>query len=269
MPVHEGTYPTGTPSWVDLQVDDVPKAREFYSALFGWEILDGPPEAGGYVMALLDGKPVAGIGARPEGAGYPSVWSVYLATDDVDTTVARAKEAGASFAMEGMDVLDVGRMAFGADPTGAHFGLWQARSHLGSGIVGEPGSMAWHEVMTRDYQAAKAFYAAVFGWTYTEIGDGGFRYSVVGNGAQDNVAGIGQLPDQTPAEVPAHWMAYFAVADADEAAQQVEKLGGRIQMAPWDTPYGRMAVVQGAQGEVFALVRLPDAGGSTTGEGQA
>ncbi|MGZ4722376.1 VOC family protein, partial [Oryzihumus sp.] len=79
---------------------------------------------------------------------------------------------------------------------------------------------------------------------------------------QDNVAGVGQLPDQTPAEVPAHWMNYFAVEDVDASAQRVEELGGRIAMAPWDTPYGRMSVVQGAQGEMFALVKpvpVPDA----------
>ena len=267
MPVHEGPYPNGTPNWVDLMVEDVAKAREFYSALFGWDIFDGPPEAGGYVMALLDGKPVAGIAPKP--AGVPSAWSVYLAVDDADATVAKAREAGATITVEPMDVLDVGRFAFGADPTGAHFGLWQARDHQGSGFVGEPGSMAWHEVMTRDYEGAKDFYAAVFGWTYTEIGDGGFRYSVVSNGGQDNVAGVGQLPEQTPAEIPAHWMSYFAVEDVDASAQEVEKLGGTIAMAPWDTPYGRMSVVQGAQGETFALVKPTGAGAEDAPETQA
>ncbi|MGZ4698539.1 MAG: VOC family protein [Oryzihumus sp.] len=261
MPVHEGRYPNGTPNWVDLMVDDVPAAREFYGALFGWETFDGPPEAGGYTMALLQGRPVAGIAPKPEGVPV-AAWSLYLAVDDGDATTARAREAGATITVEPMDVLDVGRFAFGIDPTGAHFGLWQGSNHLGSGLVGDPGSMAWHEAMSRDYATAKDFYAALFGWTYTEIGEGGFHYAVVRNGEQDNVAGVGQLPDQTPAEVPAHWMNSFAVEDVDASAQRVEELGGRIAMAPWDTPYGRMSVVQGAQGEMFALVKpvpVPDA----------
>jgi hypothetical protein len=39
-----------------------------------------------------------------------------------------------------MDIPGSGRMAFGFDPTGAAFGLWQAGGHLGFGLVNEPGS---------------------------------------------------------------------------------------------------------------------------------
>jgi predicted enzyme related to lactoylglutathione lyase len=40
--------PTGTPTWIDLGVPDVQRAREFYHDLFGWEYEQGPPETGGY-----------------------------------------------------------------------------------------------------------------------------------------------------------------------------------------------------------------------------
>lgn len=46
MPTHDGSWPQGTPCWVDCQVDDPARAREFYGPLFGWEIEDSPPEAG-------------------------------------------------------------------------------------------------------------------------------------------------------------------------------------------------------------------------------
>ena len=46
-------YEHGVPSWVDLGTPDIPKAIEFYSGLFGWQIEQGPPEAGGYSMALM------------------------------------------------------------------------------------------------------------------------------------------------------------------------------------------------------------------------
>ena len=61
MVTRDTTWPGGTPCWVDLGVDDIDKARAFYSGVFGWDIQPGPPEAGGYSIALLRGRPAAGI----------------------------------------------------------------------------------------------------------------------------------------------------------------------------------------------------------------
>jgi predicted enzyme related to lactoylglutathione lyase len=43
--------------------------------------------------------------------------------EDVDATVARALELGASAVLEGMDVPEVGRVAVLRDPQGAMFGI--------------------------------------------------------------------------------------------------------------------------------------------------
>jgi hypothetical protein len=48
LPTRDEAWPNGTPCWIDLMVTDAAAARQFYSSLFGWDILDGPPEAGGY-----------------------------------------------------------------------------------------------------------------------------------------------------------------------------------------------------------------------------
>ena len=62
MVTRDTPWPAGTPCWVDLGVSDVPKAIAFYTALFGWDVQPGPPEAGGYSMARLEDRNVAGIG---------------------------------------------------------------------------------------------------------------------------------------------------------------------------------------------------------------
>ena len=56
-------WPAGTPCWVDVSVDDVPKAIAFYQALFGWDIQVGGPEVGGYSIAHQDSR-VARASAR-------------------------------------------------------------------------------------------------------------------------------------------------------------------------------------------------------------
>jgi hypothetical protein len=40
MVTRDTPWPAGTPCWIDLGVTDIPKARDFYRALFGWDIQD-------------------------------------------------------------------------------------------------------------------------------------------------------------------------------------------------------------------------------------
>jgi predicted enzyme related to lactoylglutathione lyase len=159
--------------------------------------------------------------------------------------------------MEPMDVLTAGRIAFSMDPTGAPYGIWQAGDHIGVGVYNEPGALVWNELMTRDYEGAKAFYGTVFGFTFDAM-DGDFTYSTVrrsGDGAV--VAGLGELGAGTPSEVPASWSVYFMVADCDAAVAKAVGLGATIVREPADTAFGRMAPMIGAQGEAFSLIQAP------------
>ena len=253
MTTRETPWPQGTPSWVDLMVPDVKAAGEFYGSLFGWQIQQLGEEAGGYTIAELSGRPAAGIGPVPPDGEVPSVWTTYIAVDDVDAVVAKVSESGGQVFMPPMDVLQAGRMAVVADSTGAAFGLWQAGEHKGAEIVNEPGALTWNECMTRDYDEARKFYADVFGYQYDDVGDGGFTYAVLNLGGHP-VGGIGELGADMPAEIPPHWMCYFSVADTDDTISRATAMGAQVRLPPQDTPYGRMAVLQGAQGEIFAVI---------------
>jgi uncharacterized protein len=253
MVTRDTPWPAGTPCWADLGVDDLPGARAFYSGLFGWHVPPGPPEVGGYSMCELNGAMVAGIGPRMDPASPPAVWTTYLATADADATAARITAAGGQLVVEPFDVIDAGRMGIAADPGGAVFGIWQAGAQSGAQLANVPGSLIWNENMSRDLDGNKAFYQAVFGYTYGDIAAGDFRYATLDLG-ESIVGGIGELGAGQPPEVPAHWSVYFAVDDADAAAATVTKLGGRVIAPAWDTPYGRMAVLSDDQGGVFSVM---------------
>jgi predicted enzyme related to lactoylglutathione lyase len=256
MPTRDEPWPHGTPCWVDLVVPDPEKARAFYTELFGWEVQDSPPEAGGYLMAMRNSRPAAGISGPMEGqAETPAVWTTYLASDSADTTAEAVASAGGRVDVPPFDVMDVGRMLVATDPTGATFGVWQAARHTGAGVYNEHGAYCWNELHTRDYAAAQAFYAAVFGYTYTEIGDGqAFTYSTFTPAGQQEPAG-GVSDDTTmPGDAPAHWLTWFQVADPDAAVSTATRLGGSVVMDLRDSPFGRMAVLAGPQGEVFGVI---------------
>lgn len=255
MVTHDAAWPPGTPCWVDLGVDDIGRAGTFYAGLFGWEVQPGPPEAGGYAMCLQNGRAVAGIGPRQGPPGAPPVWTTYLATDDLDQTAGAVTAAGGQLLMAPMDVMDAGRMAMAADPGGAVFGLWQARAHTGVGLANEPGALCWNENLSRDFDANQAFYRQVFGYEYNDVTGTGFRYAMLMRSGQP-VGGIGELDASFPADVPAHWEAYFMVADPDAATAAVTAAGGSVIRAPSDMSAGRMAVLQDDQGAVFSVIAL-------------
>jgi predicted enzyme related to lactoylglutathione lyase len=234
---------------------DVEAAKEFYGELFGWQLVDTGSEAGHYHMAQLAGRSVAGLGPlMPGQEGHPSVWTTYLASDDVDATCEQVTASGGVVLAPPFDVLDVGRMAVVQDPSGATFGIWTARGHIGAELASEPGSLCWNELMTRDYERAKAFYGAVFGHAFTEIGGGDFQYSTIDLEGRP-VGGLGTLPADAPKEVPAHWRVYFAVDDADEALSRAASLGGRILRPAEDMPYGRWGDASDGQGAMFSVIK--------------
>ena len=249
-------WPAGTPCWVDVSVDDVPKAIAFYQALFGWNIELGGPEVGGYSIAHQDGRIVAAISPKMAGPGAPTVWTTYLATDDADVTADKIKGAGGQVLAGPMDVMEEGRMAVAMDPAGAAFGLWQGARTTGLGVANEPGALTWNEQLSRDFAGSQAFYQAVFGYGYQDMSSDGFTYATLMVDGHE-VGGIGEYPEGTPAEMPAAWGAYFAVTDTDAAMAKVTELGGRVVQPPMDTPFGRIGVVADNQGAVFSLITPP------------
>jgi uncharacterized protein len=155
-------YDHGVPSWCDLQTPDLEGAKAFYAALFGWDVPDGPAEAGGYTMGYVRGRPVAGLG--PQMNPGPPAWATYVDVDDADDTAAKVTANGGKVLMGPMDVMEVGRLLVFSDPTGAVCGAWQPKAHLGAGVVNEPNTVCWNELVSTDVAAAQVFYGAVFGW---------------------------------------------------------------------------------------------------------
>ena len=255
MTTRDTPWPDGTPCWADLGAPDLARAREFYTGVFSWIIQPGLPETGGYSVADINGRGVAGIGPKTGPPETPTMWMTYLATSDANVTVTRIKGAGGQIIMEAMDITDVGRMAVAADPAGAVFGIWQARTFPGAQLVNEPGTMCWNEQMSSDFEASRAFYAAVFGYEYEDSSRDDLSYATVRVDGRV-VGGIGGFHAGAPAASPAAWRVYFGAADTDAAVARVEGNGGSVILEPADHPYGRMSTVADDQGARFSLLQV-------------
>jgi predicted enzyme related to lactoylglutathione lyase len=122
MPPTEGVF-----VWDELITSDVEAAKAFYTNVIGWTTADmdmGP--AGVYTLLRSGDVDRGGILNKPaEMAQAPDAWLVYMATDDIDATAARAAELGGQVFQPPFDVPGVGRLAVLADPTGAVFGIFK------------------------------------------------------------------------------------------------------------------------------------------------
>ncbi|HEY2063048.1 MAG TPA: VOC family protein [Amycolatopsis sp.] len=231
--------PLGTPTWVDLAVPDLERAREFYGRVFGWEFDGGD--------CLLRGLPVAGLRvASPNSPG----WDVHLATEDVDATAAAVTAAGGTLLTEPHDVTGRGRSAFALDPSGARFGLWHGRGFPGCRLVNEPDTLVRNDLLTPGAAKARDFYCAVFGFTLDGNQDlPGADFTFLRRPDGHEIGGIFAAPDATVSS----WATTFEVADADATVAKAVAAGGTAQPAA-PTPYGRMAAITDPFGTEFTAI---------------
>lgn len=122
------------------------------------------------------------------------------------------------------------------------------------------GGPGWVDLSAPNVEAARAFYEQVLGWTTREVDVGlevpWLLFEVDGR----PVAGAMQVSQEALDDgVPAAWTVSFTVTDLDPAIERAEALGARLLWPVFDTPLGRIAVLEDPQGARFGLAEERDA----------
>ena len=127
------------------------------------------------------------------------------------------------------------------------------------------GTPNWVDLQTTNQDAAKAFYAGVFGWTYDDQPmPQGPVYSMAMLRGNPVAAIAPQPPEMAAAGAPPMWNTYIAVDSVDDATAKVEAAGGKVAMAPFDImDAGRMAFVIDPSGAGVALWQANEHIGAT------
>jgi uncharacterized protein len=112
---------------VELQTNDLAKAKQFYSKLFDWKLQDMPmPGGGSYTMIDVGGGTGGGMMTN-QAPGTPPHWMAYVGVDDVRAATRKAKDLGAKVVVDVMEVGEYGTMSVITDPTGATIAMWQPK----------------------------------------------------------------------------------------------------------------------------------------------
>ncbi|NJM07036.1 VOC family protein [Candidatus Gracilibacteria bacterium] len=259
MTTHTEAKAAGTPTWLDLMTPDIDAARSFYHSVFGWEYNIGGPEFGGYTTAHLAGRSTVGMMQyQADAPPQPASWSLYFASEDLESDVAKAVSLGAQVLFPTAEVGEFGSMTTLIDPGGAMFSLWHAGTHIGAQMTDEPGAMTWYELYTADAKQSRDFYAALLGAS-VDLMPGELEYYTLKHG-EEMIAGIMQI-DPAWGELPPHWAVYFLVEDVEKAVAMVTIKGGKAISGIDDSPWGRFVTLQDPVGATFKVIQEPTAGG--------
>ena len=257
MSIRTSRWPAGFPCWADLTVPDLDAGKAFYSSVLGWTFEDQGEEFGHYSIAKVKGANVAGI-SPPMQEGTPSVWTLYIASDDADKTAAAVKENGGSGALR----------ADGRRPARSDVHRCRPVGRGLRGVAGEAAHRCWDRqragrarrgttCAARTPTRRGRSTAQCSGSPADALPDAGADYTTFGVPGDDvPVGGMGGMFG-APEGTPSHWVAYFGTDDADTAAERVTANGGTLLAPPFETPYGKMTGVMDPFGAVFWIAE-PD-----------
>lgn len=111
---------------IELQTQDLAKAKEFYSRLFDWKLEDIPVASGEMAYTMIKvGEGTGGGMFASQDPKIPSHWLAYVGVDDIEASTRKARELGATVLQEVMAVGDYGWLSVIKDPTGAVLALWK------------------------------------------------------------------------------------------------------------------------------------------------
>src|SRR5580704_8941285 len=114
---------------------------------------------------------------------------------------------------------------------------------------GSHGTFYWNELMTRNVEGAKKFYADTIGWGFDAMlmpGGGTYWLATM---AGEPVGGLFDINGPDFQGVPDSWMSYLAVDDVDARVKKAVAAGGKLMKPAFDVPgVGRIAIVMQPDG---------------------
>jgi predicted enzyme related to lactoylglutathione lyase len=233
----------------ELRTTDLNAARAFYTDVFGLQ----------FWRAELS---IVALPERAAAQGAPAHWLGHIGVRDVERTV------GEMVALGGQQLGPMHRRGDGSpaavlrDPFGAVLAISDIAPALRgraisisdqtSAVHGD--AVAWHLSCTRDHERAFAAYAALFGWSATELldrGELGWHQHFAWDESRRTVGSMSdgaRLPHVHP-----QWLFFFPVDDIAAAVARVRAHGGLVVDTMQTASGDLVAPCDDAQGAAFGL----------------
>lgn len=103
----------------EIGARDAEGLKAFYTGLFGWDI---EPSGPGYSLVSPDDGGIGG-GIMQVNDPVPPYLTFYVQVDDLESSITRSSELGATQVVPPTPIPGVGRFAMFRDPDGNHIGV--------------------------------------------------------------------------------------------------------------------------------------------------
>lgn len=246
--------------WADLVTPNLSTAEKFYGGLFGWTFQNIHAGDSDYVVALHDGRPVAGLVEKPLSVTdrRQSAWLTFIAVRDVDATKRTALAHKAKLIADSVSYSMRGRQAILADPEGAVFAILASSSGDPPDYLAAPGEWIWSSLHAKEPESEASFYQTLFGYdVYDAESTDGMEHLILSSDDYAR-ASANALPDNQDRR-HAHWLNFIRVDSAANLAAKAASLGGRVLVEPHPDRHGGMlAVVADPAGAPVGLMEWSD-----------
>jgi uncharacterized protein len=119
---------------VELPASDPKEAAKFYSDLFGWNTEATPSPSGEYWQFRPEALPGGGFNPVGDAGLWPTKPGdvlLYISTDDIDATLAKAESLGGKIVKRKDEIPGIGWWGMFTDPTGNKIGVFTDKAQAG------------------------------------------------------------------------------------------------------------------------------------------
>jgi uncharacterized protein len=230
--------------WADLVTPNLATAEKFYGGLFGWTFQTIRAGDSDYVIALEDGRPVAGLVEKPISVSdrRQSAWLTFIAVRDVDAVKRTALAHKGKVIADSVTYAMRGRQAILADPEGAVFAILASSSGDPPDYLAAPGEWIWSSLHAKNPDSEAAFYQSVFGYDVFDAESTDGMEHVILSSDDYARASANPFPDNQGRR-HAHWLNFVRVQNAADMAAKAVSLGGRMLVEPHADRHGGMVAL--------------------------
>lgn len=118
-----------------------------------------------------------------------------------------------------------------------------------------PGRFCWVDLSTLELERARRFYTSVFAWETVEADTAGAPPYLMFTQDGKVVAGLSELDaDLKKQQIPSTWNHYVSVENAEQCAERVEELGGKMVVPVMQIfQFGRLAFLADPTGGALGI----------------
>lgn len=230
--------------YADLSTYSLEKSIRFYEAVFGWKYYEYEGNYGAY----LGNRLVAGLYETPEKfkqMRMPHFWMTYIQVDDVDATVAKARELGGIIELV-MTIPDFGKLALIRDPQGAGFTVYEGDQLDDVRTADRANTLVWNELHISDATNIIPFYEGIFDWKFQGEQNG---YYEIYNGKEQYISDALVIPNSYKGKYE-YWVCTIGVSDLEETKRKILDHEGSIVVDE-----GERILFTDNSGEAFFYIR--------------